>query len=130
MKYFVAAGARCATDITGFGLLGHASHIARASKVTVRINVARVPILPGAREAIIRGVTTGGSDRNLKYLEPMVDWGEAGEADRALMIDPQTSGGLFIALSPDGVSRYVSRVPGAVEVGEVVKAGAKNIELV
>ena len=113
-------GARCATDVTGFGLLGHASHIARASKVTLRIMAARVPLLPGARAAAERGVRTGGADRNLEYLQPLVDWGRASETDRVLLIDPQTSGGLLVAMTPDRVEQYVSLVPGTVEIGEVV----------
>ena len=123
-------GARCATDITGFGLLGHASHIARASHVTLRINVGRVPILPGAREAADRGVRTGGADRNLSYLLPMVNWGRAGEVDRILMIDPQTSGGLLVAMPPADTAKYLSRVPGSAEIGEVVAAGPVGLELV
>lgn len=125
----LAAGARCATDITGFGLLGHASHIARASGVTIRLVVARVPLLPQARETAERGVKTGGADRNLRYLEPLVDWGRASDIDRALMIDPQTSGGLLVALRPDAVQGFLSRVPGAVEVGEVLPAGRVGLVL-
>jgi selenide,water dikinase len=121
--------ARCATDITGFGLLGHASHIARASGVTLRIFVDRVPLLPGARAAAERGVRTGGAERNQAYLEQRVDWGKATEVDRVLMIDPQTSGGLLVALSPDRAARYLSRVPGAVEIGEVIPAGATGLVL-
>ena len=122
-------GARCATDITGFGLLGHASHIARASRVTLRIRVADVPILPGAREAAARGVRTGGAERNATYLEPLVTWGNASEVDRVLLIDPQTSGGLLVALSPDQVPSYISRVPGATEIGDVIAAGPTGLVL-
>ncbi len=122
-------GARCATDITGFGLLGHASHIARASGVTLRIHVAHVPLLPGARVAAERGVRTGGAERNLTYLEPLVDWGRASEVDRVLMIDPQTSGGLLVVLSPQSVGRYISLVPGATEIGDVQPAGPTGLVL-
>ena len=122
-------GAVCATDITGFGLLGHASHVARASGVTLRIHVARVPLLAGAREVATRGIRTGGADRNLSYLEPLVDWGTASEIDRVLMIDPQTSGGLLVALSPDRVARYLSSVPEAVEIGEVLPARGTGLVL-
>lgn len=125
----LAAGARCATDITGFGLLGHASHIARASRVTLRIEVARVPLLPEARATADRGVKTGGADRNLRHLEPLVDWGSASETDRALMIDPQTSGGLLVALRGDAVEEFRTRVPGAVEIGEVLPAGRVGLVL-
>jgi selenide, water dikinase len=122
-------GSRCATDITGFGLLGHAGHIAKASRVTLRIDVKRVPLLPGARSAAERGVRTGGADRNLTYLEHRVDWGRATEVDRVLMIDPQTSGGLLVAVPADRLDRYVSLVPGAVEIGEVVPASATGLVL-
>ena len=122
-------GAVCATDITGFGLLGHASHIARASKVTLRIDVARVPLLPGARELAMRGIRTGGADRNLSYLEPLVAWGSASEIDRVLMIDPQTSGGLLVVLNADRARRYLSLVPEAVEIGEVLPARSTGLVL-
>jgi len=125
----LAVGATCATDVTGFGLLGHASHVAKASRVTLRIFVNRVPLLPGAREAADRGVRTGGAERNLEYLEPRVDWGKSSETDRVLMIDPQTSGGLLVALSPDRIARYLSLVPDAIEIGEVVPAGASGLVL-
>ena len=122
-------GAQCATDITGFGLLGHAAHIARASRVTIRIFVNRVPVLPGAREAAKRGVRTGGADRNLSYLAPMVEWGAASEPDRVLLIDPQTSGGLLVAVPPDKVARYVSLVPEALEIGEVLSPASMGLVL-
>ena len=128
-KAALECGARCATDITGFGLLGHASHIAKASNVTIRIHVARVPLLPGARAAAERGIRTGGAERNLAYLEPKVDWGRASDVDRVLMYDPQTSGGLLVALGADQVSRYLSLVPGAVEIGDVLPAGANGLVL-
>lgn len=128
-KAALEVGARCATDITGFGLLGHGSHIARASKVTLRIVVDRVPLLPGARAVAERGVRTGGADRNLAYLESRVDWGTASEIDRVLMIDPQTSGGLLVAVDASNMARYLSLVPGAVEIGEVLSAGATGLVL-
>lgn len=114
----LALGVRCATDVTGFGLLGHASHVARASKVELRIEVERVPVLPGAREAWSAGVRTGGAERNDQYLQNLVSWGHVSDVDRALLIDPQTSGGLLVAISADGVPDYLSRVPGAIEIGE------------
>ena len=115
----LALGARCATDITGFGLLGHASHIARASNVTLRIQLDRVPLLPRAREFAAGGVTTGGAKRNDEFLEGRVDWGAAGHVDRALLVDPQTSGGLLVALPRAAVDGYLSRVEGAAVIGAV-----------
>jgi selenide,water dikinase len=126
----VALGVSCATDITGFGLLGHASHIARASHVGLRITVDRVPVLDGAGQAFERGARTAGGERNDAYLKPLVDWGVGRTAfERALLVDPQTSGGLLIAAAPDLVAEYVQRVPGAAEIGVVVE-GDGRIELV
>lgn len=113
----LAAGARCGTDITGFGLLGHLSHIARASNVTIRVSRARVPLLPRAREFAEAGITTGGAERNEEYLEQRVDWGACSDVDRALLVDPQTSGGLLVALPRTAVPEYLSRVEGATEIG-------------
>lgn len=123
-------GARCATDITGFGLLGHASHIARASDVTLRIRPSAVPMLPGAREAWRNGSRTGGGERNEQYLASLVAWGGTSAEDRALLVDPQTSGGLLVAVPAGRVADYLSRVVGAVEIGEVVAAAEARIELV
>ena len=125
----VALGVSCATDITGFGLLGHASHVARASHVGLRITVDRVPVLDGAGQAFERGARTAGGERNDAYLKPLVDWGVGRTAfEKALLVDPQTSGGLLIAAAPDLVAEYVQRVPGAAEIGVVVE-GDGRIEL-
>lgn len=122
-------GARCATDITGFGLLGHASHIARASEVTLVVRAAAVPTLPGAREAVARGIRTGGAERNRAYLDPLVDWGSTSEADRALLVDPQTSGGLLVAISASRVADYLAAVSRAVEIGEVVAPERRGLRV-
>src|SRR5512147_1838036 len=92
-----AVASKCATDITGFGLLGPASHIARASNVTIRIHSASVPVLPGAAAAFAAGVMNDGLKRNRAYLEPLVEWKTKDETLRALLCDPQTSGGLLIS---------------------------------
>jgi selenide,water dikinase len=125
----LALGVRCATDVTGFALLGHASHVARASGVTLVIHPARVPTLPGARAAWRDGQRTGGAERNLAYLRDRVEWNDATEEDRAILLDPQTSGGLLVAMPVEQVAEYVGRVSGAVEIGEVRAAGAKPIVL-
>jgi selenide,water dikinase len=122
-------GVRCATDVTGFGLLGHASHIARASNVTLVIRGATVPLVGGAREAAERGVGTGGATRNADYLETRVDWGSADGVLRALLVDPQTSGGLLVAVPAARLADYLSRVPDAVEIGEVRAQGDAGIVL-
>jgi selenide,water dikinase len=126
----LAVGARCATDVTGFGLLGHASHVARASGVTVELELAALPWLPGARELWLRGARPGGAERNLAFVEPLLDWGGAGEVERGLLVDPQTSGGLLVALPEPAVEDYLARVPGAVVVGRVLAPGPMPIALV
>lgn len=125
----LAASARCATDITGFGLLGHCSHISRSSAVTLEIFMDDVPILPGTREALARGARTGGAERNLEYLQSRVGWGNASDEQRALFVDPQTSGGLLVALPATAVRGYLSRVPGAAEIGSVLPRGTHDILL-
>jgi selenide, water dikinase len=115
-----AIGVRCATDVTGFGLLGHASHIAAASGVSVLIRAGDVPSLPGARDAWDAGIRTGGAERNDEYLASRVEWGDVSDATRALLIDPQTSGGLLVAVPADRVAEYLSLVPQGVEIGEIV----------
>lgn len=122
-------GATCATDITGFGLLGHATHIARASGVTLRFAVSSIPTLPGALDAYDNGARTGGAERNLAFLQERVTWGTASERQRAMLIDPQTSGGLLVAVQEDRVAEYLSLVPGAVAIGSVESRGPTDIEL-
>jgi selenide,water dikinase len=121
--------ARCATDVTGFGLLGHASHIARASDVTMHFDVATIPLLPGAADAYTAGARTGGAARNAEFLDARVSWGAASEIERALLLDPQTSGGLLVAVPPARLAEYLSLVPDAVAIGSVESRGAFDIEL-
>jgi selenide, water dikinase len=123
-------GARCATDVTGFGLLGHASHIARASGVTLQLRTAAVPLISGAANAWHAGARPGGGTRNLDYVQSMVQWGTATDLDRALLTDPQTSGGLLVAVPSHRVGEYLERVPRAVEIGEVLPRGEAAIVLV
>jgi selenide, water dikinase len=113
--------------VTGFGLLGHASHIARASGVTLTIRAASVPVLTGAREAHTLEARTGGEQRNRSYLRGLVDWGRTTPFQRALLVDPQTSGGLLVAVPAARVAEYLSRVADAVEVGEVRGGGPRAI---
>jgi len=115
----VALESRCATDVTGFGLLGHAMHIARASGVRIVLDVNAVPLLDGVRGALAAGYVTGGATRNADWVSPEVDWNDTGDEWRALLSDPQTSGGLLVALAPERVAAYRERVPAAVAIGRV-----------
>ncbi|GGV81671.1 selenide, water dikinase [Streptomyces griseoloalbus] len=115
----LAAGAVCATDVTGFGLLGHLHKLARASDVTAVIDTAAVPYLDGARQAVRDGYVSGGTRRNLEWVEPFTDFGSADAGTRLLLADAQTSGGLLVA----------GEVPGAPVVGELVRRGAHSVVL-
>ena len=116
----LARGIRCATDVTGFGLLGHASHIARASGVSIRFAGASLPELPGARQLWREGTRTGGAERNETFVRPLASWNHADPADVALALDPQTSGGLLLAVPPAALDDYLSDVPDAVVIGSVI----------
>ncbi|MEU6082916.1 selenide, water dikinase SelD [Streptomyces sp. NPDC047108] len=113
----VEAGARCATDVTGFGLLGHLYKLVRASGVSAVLHADAVGYLEGARDAVEDGFVSGGTRRNLSWVEPHVDFGSLGEDDRLLLADVQTSGGLLVA----------GEVPGAPVIGELVPAGPAAI---
>lgn len=115
----IRVGARCATDVTGFGLLGHAYHLAQASRVTLVIDRARVPYLPEARALAAAGLRTGGLERNESYLGPVIGWGAADATEKALLQDPQTSGGLLVCVPAPALGEYLSSVDGAVHIGEV-----------
>jgi selenide,water dikinase len=120
----LAAGVRCATDVTGFGLLGHATHVARASDVTLRFAVRALPELPGAIAHWRQGVRTGGAERNERFVAPLADWTGIDPASVALALDPQTSGGLLLAVPPARVEGYLSAVVGSVVVGVVEPRGS------
>lgn len=118
------AHAHAMTDVTGFGLLGHANEMATASGVRIVIDAASVPELPGAALYALEGLTTAGAGRNREGLagHVAIDDGVA-EATEHLLYDAQTSGGLLIALEPDAASAMVARLhadrlPGAI-VGRV-----------
>jgi selenide,water dikinase len=95
-------GVSAATDVTGFGLLGHLGEMLRASDVGARLDLESVPLLPLARELAERDVVPGGTRRNLAAVEELVDWpGDLGPAWRLLLADAQTSGGLLIAVAAE-----------------------------
>lgn len=94
-----AAGVRAATDVTGFGLLGHLWEMASRSGVAVEVEAAAVPLLAGARECSALDVHTGGEIRNREWAGTHVEFGPKVNADvAALLFDPQTSGGLLIGV--------------------------------
>lgn len=92
-------GVSACTDVTGFGLLGHLREMALSSRVDVEVDVGSLPLLPRARELAGEGIVPGGACRNREHFAPFVELvGEVAPAELDLLYDPQTSGGLLIAV--------------------------------
>lgn len=115
-------GATAATDVTGFGLLGHLQHMAADSGLDVALDVPSVPLLQGAAEAAKAGCVPGGTKRNFAYVEAHLrgaeDWPEH---TRWLLADAQTSGGLMMTMAPDAAQDAVAALPHATIIGRLVK---------
>jgi selenide,water dikinase len=122
----VESGAHACTDITGFGLLGHASEMARACGLSFRFFYSRIPILPGAREYAAQGMVPGGAYCNQDHFGPAISISlKVPESERIILFDPQTSGGLLIALPQAVGETLLQRLKGkgiqeASLVGEVI----------
>ena len=116
-----AAGVKCATDVTGFGLLGHLREIVSASGVGARIRAESVPVLDGIADLVEEGVYPGGSERNLASVREMLTV-RAGETQVRILADAQTSGGLLMAVPPGRAGRLMERLataaPQAAVIGE------------
>jgi selenide,water dikinase len=93
----VEVGAEAATDVTGFGLLGHLQRMLAASGVGARIDASAVPVLPGILDLAMQDVVPGGTQRNHAYLRSTVQWGRLTLPEQLVLADAQTSGGLLIA---------------------------------
>ncbi len=128
----IAAGASGATDITGFGLLGHLARAAAESGVDMTVNAAEVPLLPGTRDLAEAGSMPGGSRRNLEWADQILDRGGLVELDVLLLADAQTSGGLVFGASPAAADEAVAQLTAtghtAAVVGDVT-AGNGRIRL-
>ncbi len=122
----LAVGARAATDVTGFGLLGHLHNLLSASGQAARLSLARFPHFGFARGLAEQGLVPAGTRRNLDYVAPHTRWPEGvSESDQLLACDAQTSGGLLIAVPPERADELVAELesrgtPAAAVIGEVV----------
>jgi selenide, water dikinase len=115
----LAAGVRCATDITGFGIAGHLYNVARASGVRIELDSKALPLLPGVERLIAAGMTTGGGAKNAEFVGPALQIDTSvSEFLRHLVVDPQTSGGLALFSTV--------AIPGATLIG-TVQAGSPAI---
>ncbi len=131
----VEVGVHAATDVTGYGLVGHLHELAAASGVDVRLYASQVPVLPPAWELVRQGVAPGGTHRNRRAASRYTRWHpELGEDVQLVLCDAQTSGGLLVAAAPEAVQplqrALASRGVQAAEVGEVFGVGSGWVEVV
>ncbi len=125
-----------ATDVTGFGLLGHLGNLLDASGVSAVIHANAVPVFDGVADLIRKNVVPGGTTRNIEAADGFTRWGsDLTDVDRTVLSDAQTSGGLLIAVASSRVADLVEELraretPVAAVVGEVVEKGARQIEVV
>ena len=107
-----------ATDVTGFGMLGHLSHIAKASGLRAEIEPAKIPLFDGAREAVVAGHVPGGTKRNLAYVRPHLRNDSSFDEETLLLLaDAQTSGGLLMVVPKENVSDVLAQLPNAACIG-------------
>ena len=129
------AAVRTMTDITGFGLIGHARELAKASNVSLRIVVSQVPLLNGARHCARSGFLPGGLKNNRDFAECVVEYrSEIPPGLQALLYDPQTAGGLLISVAAAEASKLLWQLKDAgctyaAEIGEVLPAGKPMISV-
>jgi selenide,water dikinase len=116
----VEVGVHAATDITGFGLLGHAREMALGSGCACEISLGGLPVWPKVLEYSRDGVKPGRTADVLEHLEPFVAWGPADEAWRGVLADPQTSGGLLMAVAPEKAETLLAALAERGEPGIVV----------
>lgn len=126
-------GVNSATDITGFGLLGHLKSMVKGSSVSAEVNLSAVPVLPGTRALLERGVAPGGTHRNVSSVNDVVDWHpDLTDDDKMLFCDAQTSGGLLMSVPAAKADALVAALieegaPCAAVVGKVTDGPAGTI---
>jgi selenide,water dikinase len=119
------------TDVTGFGLMGHAREMAVASGVTLEIEAAAVPLLPGAIDAVLAGAIPGGLHNNREFASCAVEVGSPIDpALLELLYDPQTSGGLLISLPEADAVQLMEAFPRATRIGRALPRDNKPMRLV
>lgn len=119
------------TDVTGFGMIAHSREMAVASGVTIEIEAARVPLLPGALDAWDAGAIPGGLRNNQEFASCAAQVADTVDPRvEGLLYDPQTSGGLLITLPPSDAEGFIRAFPAAVAIGRVMPRGEKPIRIV
>lgn len=126
------------TDVTGFSLLGHSAEMAEGSDVSVRIHADQVPFMPGVFPLAEMGIVPGGTYRNKKFFSGRYrfdlqgEWREKGESVEDVLFDPQTSGGLLIAVAPEQAGALLKELEENVEtpvrlIGEIVERDGTDV---
>ena len=134
-RAMLAVGVHAATDVTGFGLLGHLRNMLAASGAAAEIDAAAVPLFPGAADLVARGAVPGGTQRNRDALSADVTFAASvPETTRVLLCDAQTSGGLLLAVAPERTDALVTALkkegtPAAARIGRITagRAGAITV---
>lgn len=128
-----ASAIHAATDITGFGLLGHALHIAQASEKSLQISFNKLPLFEKTKFSLEKGFLTKAHRTNREYVSSYVSFNDLSEIEKQCLLDPQTSGGLLLSVSesaaPAIVKKLQSRFPYARTVGEVLPSGKDKIRV-
>ena len=131
----VKVGVHSATDVTGFGLMGHLQSMVRGSRVGAEIQLGNVPVLPGVWDLLKQGVAPGGTHRNLQSVAGSAQWHpDLSEQEQLLLCDAQTSGGLLIAVSGEKQDELLTElksigVAGAVVVGRISEGPVGQIQV-
>jgi selenide,water dikinase len=130
-KAMVELGASACTDVTGFGLMGHAYEMANASKVTLTVVSNTVPLLPDVLELISQGMLTRGDKNNRVYVGDTVVIDKSVSAEmQCALFDPQTAGGLLISLEKSKAEAFLAKVPNSVVIGSVAEFDGKLIRVI
>ena len=127
------AGVVAATDVSGYGLLGHLANMLSQSGVAAELDAASVPVLPGVQRLIAAGHIPGGTRRNLEDLGDRIDFGDCDEATRLTLADAQTSGGMLISIPQDRVPNLLDdlnkETPAATVIGRVTAGAPGTIKV-
>ena len=132
-KIMVELGVKTATDVSGFGLLGHLNEICKASKVSAEIKYDDLPLLPGVNKLASDGIIPGGTKRNLSFAESFTQFLEdRTKIEKLITSDAQTSGGLLISLPPDSAKMFIKKFNErspikAQEIGNIIKQKTNTI---
>lgn len=125
--------ASAATDVTGFGLIGHCSEMARGAGVSMRLWLAAIPLMFGVTELMADGMVPAGCYRNRDHYAPLIGGRDSADEVLVPLFDPQTSGGLLVTLAPEDARRFVAaageRGIFAAQIGEVLPLQACTIEI-